>query len=251
MFVPRPNVESALVEIDRRTPPATDPDAAFALVRAGFGQRRKMLRRSLAGVVDARDIRGGRREPDRPAGGARRRRLVPPDRRHRAAVPRSDSASWSGPLTIRTLRAHAKLTLSLRIIGVRDDGFHLIDAEMVTLDLHDVLTIDPDGDGLSGRPDRSSPAWRRPIESRRPRAAPARRQPHTSTSTSTFPHGGGLGGGRATPQPCCDGRGRHAHPELDDAARLGADIAFCLVGGRARVRGIGELVEPLPHVDRS
>ncbi len=29
-------------------------------------------------------------------------------------------------------------------------------------------------------------------------------------------------------------------------ARLGADVSFCLVGGRARVRGIGEIVEPLP-----
>ena len=61
VFVPRPNVESALVEITRREPPATDPDALFELVRAGFGQRRKMLRRSLAGIVapetyDAADI---------------------------------------------------------------------------------------------------------------------------------------------------------------------------------------------------
>ena len=51
VFVPRPNVESALVEITRREPPTTDPAALFALVRAAFGQRRKMLRRSLAGVV--------------------------------------------------------------------------------------------------------------------------------------------------------------------------------------------------------
>jgi 16S rRNA (adenine1518-N6/adenine1519-N6)-dimethyltransferase len=51
VFVPRPNVESALVEIVRRKPPDTEPEAVFRLVRAGFGQRRKMLRRSLAGVV--------------------------------------------------------------------------------------------------------------------------------------------------------------------------------------------------------
>ena len=51
VFVPRPNVESALVEIVRRQPPATDPAAVFPLVRAAFNQRRKMLRRSLAGVV--------------------------------------------------------------------------------------------------------------------------------------------------------------------------------------------------------
>ena len=51
VFVPRPNVESALVEIVRRPPPPVEPGPLFALVRTAFGQRRKMLRRSLAGVV--------------------------------------------------------------------------------------------------------------------------------------------------------------------------------------------------------
>lgn len=57
VFLPRPNVDSALVRIDRRGEPAVGPevsrDRLFALVRAGFGQRRKMLRRSLADIVDA------------------------------------------------------------------------------------------------------------------------------------------------------------------------------------------------------
>lgn len=54
VFVPQPRVESALVAIERRAAPAVDADPAvlFPLVRAGFGQRRKMLRRSLAGLVD-------------------------------------------------------------------------------------------------------------------------------------------------------------------------------------------------------
>jgi 16S rRNA (adenine1518-N6/adenine1519-N6)-dimethyltransferase len=51
VFVPRPNVESALVRIDRRDPPDVAPDELFALVRQAFGQRRKMLRRSLAGTI--------------------------------------------------------------------------------------------------------------------------------------------------------------------------------------------------------
>jgi 16S rRNA (adenine1518-N6/adenine1519-N6)-dimethyltransferase len=56
VFHPRPNVESALVDIRRRPTPAVDRDVApadriFALVRAGFATRRKMLRRSLAGLV--------------------------------------------------------------------------------------------------------------------------------------------------------------------------------------------------------
>ena len=57
VFHPVPNVESALVRIDRRPAPAVgpevDPDWLFRLVRAGFGQRRKMLRRSLAALVPA------------------------------------------------------------------------------------------------------------------------------------------------------------------------------------------------------
>jgi 16S rRNA (adenine1518-N6/adenine1519-N6)-dimethyltransferase len=54
VFVPRPKVESALVAIERRDRPAvdTDPERLFMLVRAGFGQRRKMLRRSLSGLVE-------------------------------------------------------------------------------------------------------------------------------------------------------------------------------------------------------
>ena len=53
VFVPRPNVESALVRIERRRPPAIPPDVLFPLVRAAFGQRRKMLRKSLRDRVDA------------------------------------------------------------------------------------------------------------------------------------------------------------------------------------------------------
>ena len=57
VFVPEPNVESVLVRIERRDRPAVDPSvvtaaALFELVAAGFGQRRKMLRRSLLGLVD-------------------------------------------------------------------------------------------------------------------------------------------------------------------------------------------------------
>lgn len=55
VFIPQPRVESVLVSVQRRPEPATsaDPVRLFSLVRTAFGQRRKMLRRSLASVVDA------------------------------------------------------------------------------------------------------------------------------------------------------------------------------------------------------
>jgi 16S rRNA (adenine1518-N6/adenine1519-N6)-dimethyltransferase len=57
VFIPRPRVESVLVRLVRRDEPAVSPDVVSyerldAVVRAGFGHRRKMLRRALAGVVE-------------------------------------------------------------------------------------------------------------------------------------------------------------------------------------------------------
>ena len=54
VFIPPPRVESVLVRLRRlpNPPVPADPAALFRLVEAGFGQRRKMLRRSLAGLVD-------------------------------------------------------------------------------------------------------------------------------------------------------------------------------------------------------
>ncbi len=53
VFLPRPRVDSALVEVVRLPSPATDadPDLLVELVEAAFNQRRKMLRRSLAARV--------------------------------------------------------------------------------------------------------------------------------------------------------------------------------------------------------
>ena len=55
VFVPQPKVGSALVSLRRRPVPAVDPlvvrpGELFRVVRTGFAQRRKMLRRSLSGL---------------------------------------------------------------------------------------------------------------------------------------------------------------------------------------------------------
>lgn len=66
VFVPQPKVESSLVSIVRRPAPAVDadPDVLFALVRAGFGQRRKMLRRALAALVTAEQFAAAGVDPE-------------------------------------------------------------------------------------------------------------------------------------------------------------------------------------------
>lgn len=147
-----------------------------------------------------------------------------------------------------TVRAPAKLTLSLRITGVRDDGYHLIDAEMATLELADTLTIDPAGTALTADGPYAAGV---PLDDRnlvaRALAAAARRA--GVRVHKVIPHGGGLGGGSADAAAVLRWAGwSGTADELQAAARLGADVPFCLVGGRARVRGIGEVVAPLPFV---
>lgn len=155
-----------------------------------------------------------------------------------------------GDATI-TLRAHAKLTLGLRITGLTDDGYHLIDAEMASLDLHDLVTIDPGRRGVAATGPFADGV---PLDDDNLVARALRLAERTGhvTIDKQIPHGGGLGGGSTDAAAVLAWtRWPTDGDALARASRLGADIAFCLVGGRARVRGIGEIVDPLPHVDRT
>jgi 4-diphosphocytidyl-2-C-methyl-D-erythritol kinase len=136
--------------------------------------------------------------------------------------------------------APAKLTRSLRVVGVRDDGYHLIDAEMVSLDLFDRLEIS-EGDGFEVRGGGSDVTDADDNLVRRALAL-AGRTAHVVLHKQ-IPSGAGLGGGSADAAAILRWAG---FEDLEAAARLGADVAFCLVSGRARVTGIGEIVEPLP-----
>ena len=92
-----------------------------------------MLRRSLDGIVTPEQFAAAGVAPPR-VPRTRHVRVVPPGRRRRDSPHRHPMSTW---------RAHAKLTMSLHVTGVRDDGYHLIDAEMVSLELHDLLSFEP------------------------------------------------------------------------------------------------------------
>jgi 4-diphosphocytidyl-2-C-methyl-D-erythritol kinase len=150
--------------------------------------------------------------------------------------------------------ALAKLTLSLRVAGVRSDGYHVIDAEMVTVDLADALVLSP-GDalevvGVSARAGAGVPADDGNLVHRALRAVG--RRAHVRLE-KRIPAGAGLGGGSADAAAVLRWAGLTgtSRDELTLAAGLGGDVPFCLVGGRARVRGMGEDVEALPFEART
>lgn len=144
--------------------------------------------------------------------------------------------------------APAKLTVSLRVLGVRADGYHLIDAEMVSLDLADTLILRP-GHGIELRfepparepavPDMFVPDGEDNLVARALVLVGRQAAVHL---TKRIPPGAGLGGGSADAAAILRWAGV-TDPAV--AVGLGADVAFCLANGRARVTGIGEKIQPL------
>ena len=288
VFLPQPKVTSSIIEITRRhSPPVdVDPRPLFALVRTAFGQRRKMLRRSLAGIADTGDFeRAGIAPTARPeeldvqAWG----RLVTSieGRSERREDDLHDEHDVHDVHDVHdehvVIEAPAKLTLSLRVTGVRADGYHLIDAEMVSLDLCDDIHIR--GRRGAERSDLSTPS-RPGSDSTAPssessdsihlaiegpyaegidvdetnlvhRALRSLGRTAHVTVTKNIPHGGGLGGGSTDAAAIFRWAGRTTSDDVIASAAIGADVPFCVHGGRAAVSGIGEIVQALPHEDRT
>jgi 4-diphosphocytidyl-2-C-methyl-D-erythritol kinase len=177
-------------------------------------------------------------------------------------VPTVDRAAYHREQGPARLLAAAKLTTRLRITGLRPDGYHLLDAEMVTVDLYDELEIS-DGEGLEVV---DEVAWvgegggagqgavggvvaaggggvagRDLVEV----ALAAVRRSGRVRLTKRIPAGAGLGGGSADAAAVLRWAGCR---DVGVASRVGADVPFCLGGGRAQVGGVGEVVSALPHV---
>lgn len=172
------------------------------------------------------------------------------DARTRGNAAARGNAGWryhrAVDLRAETVAAPAKLTVSLRVTGVRNDGYHLIDAEMVTLDLCDQLTFDPNGTGVT-----FTGPYAPDIEPGTDLVSKALRFAGVDAAVLVdkfIPAGGGLGGGSADAAAALRWAG---HTDPASAAVLGADIPFCLLGGRARVTGIGEQLEPLTFEART
>jgi 4-diphosphocytidyl-2-C-methyl-D-erythritol kinase len=154
---------------------------------------------------------------------------------------------------VSELVAPAKLTWSLRVVGTRDDGLHLLEAEMVTLDLADTIElVAADGEAprffVAAEPPASAADAALGDDDLVRRALAAVGARAHVRLRKRIPLGAGLGGGSADAAAVLRWAGAR---EVSIARELGADVPFCVVGGRAMVRGVGDEVEPLEHVDRT
>jgi 4-diphosphocytidyl-2-C-methyl-D-erythritol kinase len=163
------------------------------------------------------------------------------------------------------IRAPAKINLSLRVVGRRADGYHLIDSVMVPVSLYDVIDVRKRRKTFGRRAQTDEliqiscnhpdvPLGKENIVYRAAQQIMEKRgkaQPVRIDIFKRIPVGAGLGGGSTDAAATLIAMNRLLKLRLSRsdlekiALSLGADVPFFLRGQAARARGIGERLRPL------
>jgi len=162
------------------------------------------------------------------------------------------------------VKAFGKLNLMLDVVGVRKDGYHMLNTVMQSVDLFDVLELSlSEGSGFElicdkkDFPlDKSNLIWK---------AADAFKK-HTGTDfggklsvkvEKNLPSMAGMGGGSSDCAAMLHALNIMFGTLLDDdklaeiGAELGADVPFCVLGGTRLCQGAGEITYKLPSPECS
>lgn len=156
-----------------------------------------------------------------------------------------------------TLKAYAKVNLTLEVLGQRQDGYHDIVSIMQTIDLHDTLTLEPaeiislECDAPEVQSEDNLVLRAAGLLSETVGGAIGAR----IKLKKLIPVSGGLGGGSSDAATALIGLNRlwDLGLSVEDltplAAQLGSDVPFFLCGGTAMIQGRGERVRSLPPAD--
>lgn len=161
-----------------------------------------------------------------------------------------------------TVRAPAKINLFLRVLGRRSDGYHDLHSLMCPVTLYDTLTVAIGGDGI--RVSCPHPAVPEDDTNLAARAADLFINALAAGDTALpgvrihvekhIPVGAGLGGGSSDAAAVLTTLNRQFGSPLSTSAlmalgrRIGADVPFFIHGAPALATGIGDRLEPFPHL---
>ncbi len=154
-----------------------------------------------------------------------------------------------------SLKAHAKINLSLDVIGKRENGYHNLRMIMQSIRLHDEVTLRPAKDISVCCDLKFLPCDDRNIAYRAARLFMDTLNINDGIEIKIKKHipvGGGLGGGSADAAAVLMGLNRmYNFPVpftklLELGLECGADVPFCMTGGTCLAEGLGEVLTPLP-----
>ncbi len=157
-----------------------------------------------------------------------------------------------------TLKAYAKINLSLDITAKRDDGYHLLDTVMQSISLCDEVTIEKNS---SGKINLSSNEKNIPLDKKNTAYKAAKLILDYGNITEFgvdihiekhIPSEAGMGGASADAAAVIRGMIKlfsldiPVSKQIELATKVGADVPFCLIGGTKRCEGIGEIMSDAP-----
>lgn len=155
-----------------------------------------------------------------------------------------------------TVRAPAKINLTLEVLSKRNDGYHEIRSVIQTIDLCDFIMIDK-GEGTSFHSDLKGWDSDKSLVSKAVnlfRETTGLSKGLSVTIEKNIPMMAGLGGDSSDAAAILRGLNRFSESNLSFeelhriAEQLGSDVPFFLYGGTALIEGRGEFVTPLSAV---
>lgn len=159
-----------------------------------------------------------------------------------------------------SVKANAKINLTLNITGRLPNGYHSLRSIMQSISLHDVVTVEKtDSAEIEVICGNGIPSGDRNIAHKAAREffrfADIADKGVKITVEKHIPSEAGLGGGSADAAAviCCldklFGCNFSQKALCDTGALVGADVPFCIVGGTALCEGIGEVITPLSPLE--
>jgi 4-diphosphocytidyl-2-C-methyl-D-erythritol kinase len=147
--------------------------------------------------------------------------------------------------------AWAKINLTLHVTGQRSDGYHLLDSLVVRAAVGDTLSVAPSSElelFVDGPYADAAPLDDRNLVIRAARLLdPDGTRGARLLLTKVLPAAAGIGGGSADAATALKLLSHHWDvPVPEDVACLGADVPVCLHDGPQRMRGVGEMLTPVP-----
>lgn len=155
------------------------------------------------------------------------------------------------------LQANAKLNLGLDIIGKREDGYHLLESVMQSVNLYDTVAVcRTKKEGITVRCEKVAVAQEKNIAYKAATAFFNEVGLPQNTGISIkiikrIPSQAGMGGGSADAAATLVALNRLFKTKLSESQlckigeKVGADVPFCICGGTRLVRGIGEIITKL------
>ncbi|MDI3534011.1 MAG: 4-diphosphocytidyl-2-C-methyl-D-erythritol kinase [Thermosediminibacterales bacterium] len=158
------------------------------------------------------------------------------------------------------VKARAKINLSLDVLDRRNDGYHDIETVMQSLELHDTIVLKEKGKGIELRcSDPEIPTDESNLAFKAAKSIMDLfeiKQGISIEIQKNIPAAAGLGGGSADAAAVLTGLNQLwrlglNREELSGIGKnIGADVPFCLHGGTALCRGIGEKITELPPLPK-